>query len=75
MVGPSFTDEERVVASRRLKFGFVVLVGASGGMVGLAAGATLGQALAAVLGGLLVGVALLAYLGHVGRQWRTNRRR
>ena len=73
MVGPSLSDEERTAASRRHRYGFVALVGCSGGLVALSAGATLVQALAAVLVGLLVGGALMAYLGHVGRQWRRNR--
>jgi len=75
MVGPSLSEEDRAAASRRLKVGFVALVGCSGGLVALTAGATAPQALAAVLGGLLVGGALMAYLGYVGRQWREKRRR
>jgi len=75
MVGPSLSDEDRRVASRRLKLGFVGLVGCSGGLVALAADATPVQALAAVLVGLLVGGALVAYLRWVGREWRTSHRR
>ncbi|RCU48370.1 hypothetical protein DU504_14310 [Haloplanus salinus] len=75
MVGPSLSEEDRAVASKRLKLGFVVLVGCSGGLVALAAGATPLQALVAVGGGLLVGGALMAYLDYVGRQWRAKRRR
>jgi hypothetical protein len=75
MVGPSLSDEDRAVASRRLRVGFVALVGCSGGLVALTAGATATQALVAALVGLLVGGALLAYLGYVGRQWREKRRR
>jgi purine-cytosine permease-like protein len=75
MVGPSISEEDRAVASRRLKLGFVALVGCSGGLVALTVGATATQALVAVLGGLLVGGALMAYLGYVGRQWREKRRR
>ena len=75
MVGPSLSDEDRAVASRRLKVGFVVLVGCSGGLVALTAGATAPQALGAVLVGLLVGGALMMYLGYVGHQWRAKRRR
>jgi purine-cytosine permease-like protein len=75
MVGPSLSEEDRAVASRRLRVGFVVLVGCSGGLVALTAGATGMQALAAALGGLLVGGGLMAYLGYVGRQWRAKRRR
>ncbi|MFB6256826.1 MAG: hypothetical protein ABEH58_08920 [Haloplanus sp.] len=74
MVGPSLTESDRAVASRRIKYGFVALVGCSGGLVALAADATVGQAFGAVVTGLLVGGALLAYLGHVGGQWREKRR-
>lgn len=75
MVGPSLSETDRAVASRRLKYGFVVLVGCSGGLAALAAGATVVQTLGALLAGLLVGGSLLAYLGYVGRQWRERRRR
>jgi len=75
MVGPSLTEADRAVASRRLRYGFVILVGCSGGLAALAAGATVVQTLGAVLAGLLVGGSLLAYFGYVGRQWREKRRR
>jgi purine-cytosine permease-like protein len=75
MVGPSLSKADRAVASRRLKLGFVVLVGGSGGLVAVSTGATPVQALIAVVVGLLVGWALMAYLGRVGRQWRAKRRR
>jgi Flp pilus assembly protein TadB len=74
MVGPSLSDHDRQVASRRLKLGFVGLVGCSGGLVALAVGATHAQALAAVLAGVLVGWVLLRYLVSVGREWRGSRR-
>ncbi|AZH25773.1 hypothetical protein [Haloplanus aerogenes] len=73
MVGPSLSDEDRRAASRRLKMGFVALVGCSGGLVAIAAGATAVQALAAVLVGLLVGVTLVLYLNWVGSEWRRKR--
>jgi hypothetical protein len=75
MVGPSLSAEDRAVASRRLKYGFVALVGCSGGLVALATDATVVQALGAALAGLLVGGALMAYLEYVGGQWRAKRRR
>jgi len=75
MVGPSLSDDDRQIASRRLRLGFVALVGCSGGLVALAAGATPVQALAAALVGLLLGGVLLAYLRRVGREWRTSHRR
>ena len=73
MVGPSLSEEDRATASQRLKYGFVALVGCSGGLVALSAGATPVQALAAVVAGLLGAAALLAYLGRVGREWRRPR--
>jgi len=73
MVGPSFTEEDRRTATRRLKLGFVGLVGLSGGLVSLAVGATLVQTLVALAVGCLVGWALVAYLGRVGREWQQNR--
>jgi len=75
MVGPSLSEDERRVASRRLKLGFVALVGVSSGLVALSAGATPVQGVAATLGGLLVGGLLLEYLGRVGRDWQSARRR
>ncbi|WP_251330540.1 hypothetical protein [Haloplanus pelagicus] len=75
MVGPSITDDERQVASRRLKLGFVSLVGVSGGLTALAADATPIQSLLAVTVGLLVGWALLRYLASVGNEWKASRRR
>jgi len=75
MVGPSLSDDDRQVASRRLRLGFVALVGCSGGLIALAAGATPTGALAAGAAGLLIGTALLAYLRRVGREWRTSHRR
>jgi hypothetical protein len=75
MVGPSLSDDDRRVASKRLRLGFVALVGCSGGLVALAAGATPTASLAAVLVGLLVGGALVVYLRRVGREWRRSHRR
>jgi lysozyme family protein len=75
MVGPSLTDDEREMASRRLKLGFVALVGASCGLVALAADATPLQGAVAVAAGLVIGGALLGYLGRVGREWQSARRR
>jgi len=73
MVGPSLSDEKRRVASRRLKLGFVALVGVSAGLVALAGGATTAQALVALASGLAVGTALLWYLASVGAEWRRAR--
>ena len=75
MVGPSLTTDQRREASRRLKLGFVALVGVSAAFVSLAADATPVQALVDVAAGLLVGWGLLRYLSSVGREWRRSKRR
>ncbi|MFB6092088.1 MAG: hypothetical protein ABEK02_03650 [Haloquadratum sp.] len=62
MVGPSLTDEERDVANRRLKAGFVALVGASGGLIAVQAGGSPAVVAGGVVGGLALGVALLWFL-------------
>jgi len=59
MVGPSLDDDERRIASRRLRIGFVLLVAVSGALVAYQTGASLagvGVAAAAslALGGVLV---------------------
>ncbi|MFB6101086.1 MAG: hypothetical protein ABEJ73_00800 [Haloplanus sp.] len=74
MVGPSLSDDDRRTATRRLKMGFVALVGCSGGLVALASGATALQALGALAAGLFVGWTLIAYLTRVGQEWRRGRR-
>jgi len=62
MVGPSMTDAERDVASRRLKIGFVALVAVSGGLIAIQAGGSLPIVAAGVVGGLVLGAALLWFL-------------
>jgi hypothetical protein len=76
MVGPSMTDEERDLANSRLRVGFVVLVALSGGLVALQAGGDPLFVGAGFVGGLVLGLLLLAFLMRWGRQFRreTNRR-
>jgi hypothetical protein len=62
MVGPSLTDEERHAANGRLRFGFVLLVGVSAGLVALQVDPTPAQIVGAVVAGLVVGWALLYWL-------------
>jgi hypothetical protein len=62
MVGPSLTDEERDVASRRLKVGFVSLVAASGALTALQAGGSLPVVAAGFVGGAVLGVVLLWFV-------------
>ena len=60
MVGPT-TREERRTASRRLKVGFVVLVGLSAGLITLQGDVSILLTLLAVLAGLFVGVLTVAF--------------
>jgi hypothetical protein len=60
MVGPT-TREERRSASRRLKLGFVALVGISGGLITLQGDVSLLVSVLAVLAGLFVGVVIVAF--------------
>ena len=62
MVGPSLTDAERDVASRRLKAGFVGLIAASGALTALQAGGSLRVVAAGLVGGTVLGVVLLWFL-------------
>lgn len=61
MVGP-MSDEERRVGSRRLYAGFVVLVGASAGLMALSGGASVVEVAGVTVGGLALGAGLLWYL-------------
>jgi hypothetical protein len=61
MVG-SVPDEEPDEAMTRLKASIVVLVGASAGLITLSGGGSAVQISVAVVAGLVVGAALLAYL-------------
>jgi hypothetical protein len=62
VVGPSLTDEERDLASRRLKLGFVSLVAVSGALTALQAGGSLRFVAAGLVGGAVLGVILLWFL-------------
>jgi|APHM01.1.fsa_nt_gi hypothetical protein len=62
MVGPSMTDDERTIAGRNLKIGFVALVSASGGLTALQAGGGIAIIAAGLIGGLALGSALLWFL-------------
>lgn len=57
----------QVAGARRLKIGFIVLVGLSGGLIAIQANAPLPVIVASVLSGLAVGAALLWYLVWVTR--------
>ena len=76
MVGPSLSDDETRIANNRLKIGFVLLVGGSGGLVAVTAGATLPQIVVAFAGGTILGIALVVFLSYWGREFvDVNRRR
>lgn len=65
MVGPSLSEEEQRERRRRLKTGFVVLVGVSAGMIAFQGGADPASILAVTVAGLLLGVALVYYLSAI----------
>ena len=74
MVGPSLSEEERDVANLRIKVGFVLLIGLSGGLVALGADGNLLQLAVGVGAGIAVGLALLFFMLRMARQLReTNR--
>ncbi|WP_117595072.1 hypothetical protein [Haloprofundus halophilus] len=68
MVGPSLSDDERDAASFRLKLFFVLLVGASGGLIALQVDPTPVELALSILGGLLLGWLLLVFLVRSFRQ-------
>ena len=61
MVRPT-SDEDRRDAMNQLKIGIVLLVGASAGLIAFFGDGSLFEIAVAVGAGLVVGVALLAYL-------------
>jgi ammonia channel protein AmtB len=70
MVDSTITDDQRQSFQRRLLGGFVLLVGASGGMVAVQAQASTIEIAAAVLIGLVFGGLLAWYLIRVGREYK-----
>jgi hypothetical protein len=69
MVGSSMTDDERRLASTRLKVAFVLLVAVSSGLVAVQAGGTALQLAAAVGGGLVLGIVLLFFVLRTAREF------
>jgi len=53
---------DRIKTLRRVKLGTVLLVGLSAGLISVQGDASLGLVVGAVIGGLLVGTALVWYL-------------
>jgi len=72
MVGPSLFDEDRTLANARPKLGRVPLVAAPAGLVALQVGGSPLQLGAAVGAGLALGLALLAFLLRLGREFRRS---
>ncbi|WP_138007230.1 hypothetical protein [Halalkalirubrum salinum] len=62
MVGPSITAEERDIANRRLKYGFVLLVAVSAVLMSLQIDPTIEQVAAVFVGGLIFGAVLLWFV-------------
>jgi len=73
MVGPSLDDDARRDASRKLRYGFVALVAASGGLVAYQSGATLAGVGVATVAGLLIGVVLMKFLSRWFQQFAPDR--
>lgn len=69
MVGPP-SKEERLTASRRLKAGFVLLVGLSTGLLTLTGNPTIFVFSLAVLAGCVVGVVLVVFAFPSGFEFR-----
>lgn len=65
MVDASITDADRERTARRLRILFVLLVGASGGLVALQADPTPAQLASSVVGALFLGALLTWYLGRI----------
>ena len=74
MVGSSITDDEKSLANRRLKVGFVLLVAGSTTLMSLHIDPTLVQLAAAFVVGLGVGVVLLWFVLHNLREFRESLR-
>jgi membrane associated rhomboid family serine protease len=70
MVGPSISGEEREGRSLQLKVGFVLVVAASGGLIGVWAGGSVEKVLGGALGGLVLGVVLAWYLSWLAGEAR-----
>lgn len=68
MVGPSFSDDDRVLASRLLKVGLVILVGISGALVAVQSGADAPVVAASFAGGVVAGAALTWFVARNLRQ-------
>jgi heme A synthase len=74
MVGPSLTDEEREGKALQLKVGFALVVAASGGLIGFYAGGDPLIVGGGLLGGAVLGAALVWYLSWLGTQARRKAR-
>ncbi|MCL9817891.1 hypothetical protein [Natronocalculus amylovorans] len=72
MVGPSITEEERNIANKRLKIGFILLVAFSAVLMALQVDPTLQQLAVIFIGGVVFGAVLLWF---VLRNMRTFYRR
>ena len=67
MVGPPSDDDPNRSGRRQLKVSIVVLVGVSAGLIVVSSGGSLLEVGAAVVAGLAVGAALLAYLVRISK--------
>ena len=74
MVGSSLTADEKTVANRRLKVGFVLLVAGSTALMSLHIDPTPFQLAAAFVGGLGVGIVLLWFVLRNLQEFRSTMR-
>lgn len=74
MVGSSLSDDEKTLANRRLKAGFVLLVAGSMALMSLSIGPTPLQLASAFGVGIGVGVVLLWFVLRNLREYRQNLR-
>mgnify|MGYP006272145189 FL=1 len=74
MVGSSLTADEKTVANRRLKVGFVLLVAGSTALMSLRIDPTPIQLAAAFVGGLGVGIVLLWFVLRNLQEFRSTMR-
>ena len=74
MVGPSLSEADRQKRRNRLKAAFVLLVGASAGMIAVQGGADLVSVVVIAVVGLLLGVVLIYYLSSIAPDPQSGRR-
>lgn len=75
MVGPSMSEDETRNAYTRLRVAFVLLVAVTGTLIAFQADATPVQIGLATLGSLILGIALILFLGRWSKEFTASNRR